>query len=71
MPEATEAAEPDLAMFANAQLHDRGPRYTETPPDPYAADAPYIAEPWIAVGCAFRFWRTGDVCRRVCEKPGD
>ena len=65
MPESTEAAEPDLAMFANADCTTAAPRYTETPPDPYAAGAPYIAEPWIAVGCAFRFWRTGDVSRRV------
>jgi len=47
------AAEPDLAMLANAELRDRGPRYTETPPDPYAPDAPFIAEPWNAVTAAF------------------
>ena len=47
--EANSPAEPDHAMLANAQLHDRGPRYTETPPDPYAPDAPPIAEPWNAV----------------------
>lgn len=49
----TAAAEPDLAMLANAELRDRGPRYTETPPDPYAADAPFIAEPWNAVTASF------------------
>ena len=53
MPDTSEAAEPDLAMFANAELHDRGPRYTETPRDPYAADAPYVAEPWNAVTASF------------------
>jgi predicted membrane channel-forming protein YqfA (hemolysin III family) len=47
------AAEPDLAMLANAELRDRGPRYTETPPDPYSADAPFIAEPWNAVTASF------------------
>ncbi|MFO0804050.1 MAG: hypothetical protein U0791_13130 [Gemmataceae bacterium] len=49
----TTAAEPDLAMLANAELRDRGPRYTETPADPYAADAPFIAEPWNAVTASF------------------
>ena len=57
MPEPSDAAaarvEPDLAMLANAQLHDRGPRYTETPRDPYAPDAPFIAEPWNAVTASF------------------
>lgn len=51
--ESTGGAEPDYGMLANAQLHDRGPRYTETPADPYAPDAPLIAEPWNAVTAAF------------------
>lgn len=41
-------AEPDYVMLANAALHDGGPRYTETPLDPYAPNAPLIAEPWNA-----------------------
>jgi hypothetical protein len=48
-----EPAEADLAMLANAELRDRGPRYTETPADPYAPDAPLIAEPWNAVTASF------------------
>jgi hypothetical protein len=40
---------PDDAVSANAQLRDRGPRYTETPTDPYAPDARFPAEPWNAV----------------------
>lgn len=47
------ASEPDLGMLANAELRDRGPRYTETPADPYAPDAPLIAEPWNAVTASF------------------
>lgn len=46
-------AEADIGMLANAELRDRGPRYTETPPDPYASDAPFIAEPWNAVTASF------------------
>lgn len=57
MPDSSEAAaataEPDFGMHANADLHDRGPRYTETPRDPYAPDAPFIAEPWNAVTASF------------------
>jgi hypothetical protein len=34
------------------RLADRGPRYKETPPDPYAATAPPVAEPWNAVTAA-------------------
>ena len=40
-------------MQANAELHDRGPRYTETPRDPYSPDAPFVAEPWNAVTASF------------------
>ena len=47
--EQEQAAEPDYGMHANAQLADRGPRYTETPADPYAPTAPPVAEPWNAV----------------------
>jgi len=52
-PDSTAAAEPDFAMHANADLRDLGPRYTETPRDPYASDAPFIAEPWNAVTASF------------------
>jgi hypothetical protein len=52
-PEKPSAAELDLAMQGNADLADRGPRYTETPADPYAPGAPYIAEPWNAVTASF------------------
>ena len=36
------------------RLPDLGPRYKETPPDPYAADAPRVAEPFNAA-TAFLF----------------
>lgn len=39
---------PDWALVMRDRMPDRGPRYTETPTDPYAADAPFIAEPWNA-----------------------
>jgi len=52
MPESTQA-EPAAAPTANLRLRDGGPRYTETPADPYAADAPYVAEPWNAVTASF------------------
>lgn len=45
--------EPDFGMLANAQMRDRGPRYTETPVDPYAPGAPLIAEPWNMVTASF------------------
>lgn len=44
------AAEPDYGIVGNAELHDGGPRYTETPADPYA---PAVAEPWNAVTASF------------------
>lgn len=34
------------------RLQDRGPRYKETPPDPYASSAPAVAEPWNTVTAA-------------------
>jgi hypothetical protein len=48
----TGGAEPDYGVVGNAELHDGGPRYTETPRDPYAPDAPFVAEPWNAVTAA-------------------
>lgn len=54
MPNSEEpAAEPDVGMLKNAELRDFGPRYTETPRDPYAPDSPFIAEPWNAVTASF------------------
>jgi len=35
------------------RLADGGPRYLETPPDPYAPDAPSIAEPYNAITASF------------------
>jgi hypothetical protein len=35
------------------RLPDGGPVYTETPPDPYAPNAPTIAEPWNTVTASF------------------
>ena len=56
MPDAQtggQVVEPDFGMVSNAQLLDRGPRYFETPADPYAPDAPRIAEPWNMVTASF------------------
>jgi hypothetical protein len=35
-------------VLTSGRMPDLGPRYTETPADPYAPDAPPIAEPWNA-----------------------
>jgi hypothetical protein len=48
--------QPDWALLTRDRLPDRGPRYTETPADPYAPDAPFIAEPWNAVTASFFIW---------------
>jgi hypothetical protein len=48
--------EPDWALLTRDRMPDRGPRYTETPADPYAPDAPLIAEPWNAVTASFFVW---------------
>ena len=45
-PETEPPAKPE-------RLADAGPRYLETPADPYAPDAPVIAEPWNAVTASF------------------
>jgi hypothetical protein len=50
--ESSGSAEPDYGIVGNAQLHDGGPRYTETPRDPYAPDSPVIAEPFNAATAA-------------------
>lgn len=52
--DATEpATQPDWALVTQGRMADGGPRYTETPADPYGADAPIIAEPWNAVTASF------------------
>jgi hypothetical protein len=43
------AAKPDWALVSNGRLPDNGPRYTETPADPYSPNAPSIAEPWNTI----------------------
>lgn len=48
--------QPDWALITRDRMPDRGPRYTETPLDPYTADAPVIAEPWNAVTASFFVW---------------
>ena len=54
--EETPATQPDWALVMRDRMPDRGPRYTETPADPYAPDAPLIAEPWNAVTASFFIW---------------
>jgi hypothetical protein len=46
--------EPDWGLVGAQpnRLPDRGPRYAETPTDPYAPDAPLIAEPYNAATAA-------------------
>lgn len=47
------ATQPDWALLTNGRMRDYGPRYTETPLDPSAPDAPWIAEPWNAFTASF------------------
>jgi hypothetical protein len=47
------ATQPDWALVTNRRLPDWGPRYIETPADPSAPDAPYIAEPFNTVTATF------------------
>ena len=54
--ETERATQPDWGLLMKDRMPDRGPRYTETPADPYAPDAPYIAEPWNAVTASFFIW---------------
>ena len=55
---ATEepATRPDWALVLNGRLPDGGPRYVETPADPTAPDAPFVAEPWNTVTASFFIW---------------
>jgi hypothetical protein len=50
MTNETDAAatQPDWALVANREMVDGGPRYTETPADPFAPNASFPAEPWNA-----------------------
>lgn len=50
------ATQPDWALITKDRMPDRGPRYTETPANPYAPDAPAIAEPWNAVTASLFIW---------------
>jgi len=52
-PEGEESVtRPDPAPVTDGRMADRGPRYTETPPDPYAPGSPPIAEPWNAASAS-------------------
>ncbi|MBX9624266.1 MAG: ceramidase [Gemmataceae bacterium] len=42
----------DYGLVMADRMPDRGPRYTETPADPYAPDARAVAEPWNTVTAA-------------------
>ncbi len=63
-PEAEAPATQPDSLLSNGRLRDWGPLYTETPADPFAPDAPLVAEPWntataalfIAIAVAFA-WR--------------
>ena len=53
--ERTDTTEPDLFLVGKLgdRMPDNGPRYTETPPDPFAPNAPNIAEPFNTVTAFF------------------
>ena len=57
MPDEAVAEQPDTRpdwlLLKKDRLPDWGPAYTETPANPYAPDAPLIAEPWNTVTAAF------------------
>lgn len=52
MPAANDAdlpaSQPDWALLTNREMPDGGPRYTETPLDPFSPEARFPAEPWNA-----------------------
>lgn len=50
------ATQPDWALVTNGRMPDGGPRYIETPLDPTAPNAPFIAEPWNTVTATFFIW---------------
>ena len=45
--------QPGSALVSPGRMADWGPRYTETPIDPYGPEAPPVAEPWNAVTASF------------------
>ena len=47
------ATQPDWLLIKNGRMPDWGPLYTETPPDPFSPDAPFVAEPWNTVTATF------------------
>jgi hypothetical protein len=53
MPPGSETEEPrtnpDWGLVVGGSMPDGGPRYTETPPDPYAPGTRFPAEPWNAL----------------------
>jgi hypothetical protein len=53
--DATEqpVEQPDWGLALNGRMPDGGVRYVETPADPDAPDAPFIAEPWNTVTASF------------------
>lgn len=51
--EQPPAVQHDEAPTTYGRLQDGGPRYTETPADPFAPTAPRIAEPWNAITASF------------------
>ena len=55
--ESKAATGPDFLLVTADRMPDHGPRYTETPANPYAPDAPFIAEPWNTVTASFFIWR--------------
>jgi hypothetical protein len=50
------ATQPDWALLLNGRLPDGGPRYVETPLDPTAPGAPFVAEPWNTVTASLFIW---------------
>lgn len=56
MPAANDAEDlrqnPDWGLVVGGSMPDGGPRYAETPPDPYAPGARFPAEPWNAATAA-------------------
>src|SRR5262245_20516052 len=54
--EEAQVTQPDWALIMRDRMPDRGPRYTETPANLYAPDAPLIAEPWNAITASFFIW---------------
>jgi hypothetical protein len=45
-------AQPDWALLTNREMPDGGPRYAETPNDPFAPETRFPAEPWNTLTAA-------------------